>query len=79
MIAAWLICVGSFSILGGGGGGGQSQRCQLQNLWRGIEKMYIHACMYTHMNVHIKHMYMLLNVHTPIHAACKIFLKETNI
>ena len=34
----------------------------------GIEKMYIHACMYTHMNVHIKHMYMLLNDHTPMHA-----------
>ena len=30
--------------------------------------MYIHACMRTHMSVHMKHMYMLLNVHTPMHA-----------
>ena len=63
-IAAWLLCVGSFSILGGGGG----QRCQLQYLWRDIAKMYSHACMRTHINVHMKTMYMLLNVHTPLHA-----------
>ena len=49
-------------------GRGGSQRCQLQYLWRDIAKMYIHACMRTHINVHMKHMYMLLNVHTPMHA-----------
>ena len=43
---------------GGGGGGGGGQRCQLQYLWRDIAKMYIHACMRTHINVHMKtHVY----------------------
>ena len=53
-----------------GRGGGGSQRYQLQYLWRDIAKMYIHACMRTHINVHMKtHVqYMLLNVHTPMHA-----------
>ena len=30
--------------------------------------MYKNACIRTHINVHIKYMYMLLNVHTPMHA-----------
>ena len=55
-IAAWLICVGIFSVLGGGG----SQRCQLQYLWRDIAKMYIHAYMRTHIIVHMK-----THVHAP--------------
>ena len=42
------------------GGGGGSQRCQLQYLWRDIAKMYIHACMRTHINVHMK-----THVHAP--------------
>ena len=33
--------------------GGGSQRCQLQYLWRDIAKMYIQACMRTHINVHM--------------------------
>ena len=41
-------------------GGGGSQRCQLQYLWRDIAKMYIHACMRTHINVHMK-----THVHAP--------------
>ena len=45
---------------GGGGGGGGSQRCQLQYLWRDIAKMYIQACMRTHINVHMK-----THVHAP--------------
>ena len=44
----------------GGRGGGGSQRCLLQNLWRDIAKMYIHACMRTHINVHMK-----THVHAP--------------
>ena len=44
----------------GGGGGVESQRCQLQYLWRDIAKMYIHACMRTHINVHMK-----THVHAP--------------
>ena len=47
-----------FNIGGGGGGGGQ--RCQLQYLWRDIAKIYIHACMRTHINVHMK-----THVHAP--------------
>ena len=49
-----------FNIVGGGGGGGGSQRCQLQFLWRDNSKMYIHACMRTHINVHMK-----THVHAP--------------
>ena len=30
--------------------------------------MYSHACMRTHINVHMKTMYMLLNIHTLMHA-----------
>ena len=41
-------------------GGGGSQRCQLQYFWRDIAKMYIHACMRTHINVHMK-----THVHAP--------------
>ena len=52
--------------------GGGGQRCQLQYLWRDIAKMYSHACMRTHINVHMKTMYMLLNVHTPMHACTHI-------
>ena len=44
----------------GGGGGGERQRCHLQYLWRDIAKMYIHACMRTHINVHMK-----THVHAP--------------
>ena len=35
-------------------GGGGSQRCHLQYLWRDIAKLYIHAWMRTHINVHMK-------------------------
>ena len=41
-------------------GVGGSQRCQLQYLWRDIAKMYIDACMRTHINVHMK-----THVHAP--------------
>ena len=47
----------AFQYWGGGGGG---QRCQVQYLWRDIAKMYIHACMRTHINVHMK-----THVHAP--------------
>ena len=40
--------------------GGGGQLCQLQYLWRDIAKMYIHACMRTHINIHMK-----THVHAP--------------
>ena len=45
-----------FNIVGGWG----KQLCQLQYLWRDIAKLYIHACMRTHINVHMK-----THVHAP--------------
>ena len=55
------------------GGWGQSQRCQLQYLWRGIAKMYIHACMRTHICVHMKthvHAPKCSNTHACMHTIC---------
>ena len=44
-IAAWLIGVGSFSILGAGGGGGGAKRTSI--LVKGYYKN-VHTCMHTH-------------------------------
>ena len=48
IIAAWLICVGSFSILGGGGGGGEEASDANFNTCGGI----LQKCNYTHVCAH---------------------------
>ena len=53
-IAAWLICVGSFSILGGGGGGGGGGASDANfNTCGGILQKctYTHACAHTSMYI----------------------------
>ena len=70
-----------FNIWGVGG-----QRCQLQYLWRDIAKMYIHACMRKHINVHMKthvhapkcsysHAYMHACTHICMHACTCRYIK----
>ena len=52
----------------GGGGGGEASDANFNTCGGILQKMYIHACMRTHINVHMKTQDTLLNVHTPMHA-----------
>ena len=60
--------------IGRGGGGGGASDANLNTCGGILQKCtYKHACAHTSMYIW-KHMYMLLNVHTPMHACTDIYM-----